>query len=125
MIANRTKDKAQRIVDESNSEKLSALGLDEVTDSFDIVINATSSSVYKELPVVSSIIFSEAIAVYDMYYSNEQTSFLAWAGENKPDVELINGLGMLVGQAAEAYNVWRHKAPPVDQVIKLEKNKAL
>ncbi|GAA0306664.1 shikimate dehydrogenase [Psychrosphaera haliotis] len=122
MIANRTKDKAQRIVDESNSEKLSALGLDEVTDSFDIVINATSSSVYKELPVVSSIIFSEAIAVYDMYYSNEQTSFLAWAEKINPDVTLINGLGMLVEQAAEAFYVWNGVMPKTQAVRNLLSN---
>ena len=123
VIANRTKDKAQRIVDDSSSEKLSSLGLEEVTGSFDIVINATSSSVYKELPDISSTIFYGAIAVYDMYYSNEQTSFLAWAEKTNPEAILINGLGMLVEQAAEAFYVWNGVRPKTQAVRDLLSNK--
>ena len=92
---------------------------------YDVVINSTSSSIEGVLPNITAEHIQSTSAVYDMVYSDDETIFIAWAKSHNQHAVLLDGIGMLIGQAAEAYNVWRHKTPPVDQVIKLAKNKAL
>lgn len=72
---------------------------------FDIVINATSASLAGErLPIPNGVFAPNALA-YDMMYGKDETPFLAQARE--AGVELrVDGLGMLVGQAAEAFALW-------------------
>lgn len=119
VIANRTEAKAQAIVDELDVENVDASGLIEITGEFDVVINSTSSSVTGDLPGVSEQVLKGIEVAYDMYYSNEVTSFNQWVTENNSEAKAIDGLGMLVEQAAESFSIWHGKTPDTKEVRKL------
>ena len=120
VVANRTVSKAESIckqfnVDKNNS-KLTACGFDDVVNDFDIIINATSASLSGQVPSIPAQIISTDVVCYDMVYGRELTPFLMWAKEQGSD-HLIDGLGMLVGQAAESFAIWREVKPEVESVI--------
>ena len=52
----------------------------------------------------------QGMAKYDMMYGKEQTSFNTWASDQGAAL-CLDGLGMLVEQAAEAFRVWRGIQP--------------
>ena len=110
-ITNRTQEKANKIVDEISDKRLSAVDIEEVGDQYDIIINASSSSVTQQLPKIASIIFNNAKCVYDMFYQAQPTVFMQWAKEHNRDASTIDGLGMLIEQAAEAFFVWNNVRP--------------
>ena len=77
---------------------------------FDLVINATSASLAGALPPLPPGIFAPDSLAYDMMYGDRETPFLAFAralGVSR----LADGLGMLVEQAAEAFELWRGVRP--------------
>lgn len=83
---------------------------------FDIVINGTSSSLNGEVPPVTPTVFASHTCVYDLMYANEPTAFLEWA-RSLGVQDTADGLGMLVGQAAEAFRVWRGKMPDMNAAL--------
>ncbi len=95
---------------------LSGVAFDEIHGAFDVVINATSASIGgNALPLPAGVFASGALA-YDMFYSAGETSFLKQAGESGAVIRL-DGLGMLVGQAAEAFFLWTGLRPQLDPVL--------
>lgn len=97
-----------------NTDQLSA---DEQSrKQFDIVINGTSASLNGELPPLPNNILSNNACCYDMMYGSEPTVFMCWAKNNNA-LHIADGLGMLIGQAAEAFYLWRHIRPEVVPVI--------
>lgn len=86
---------------------------------FDIVINATSSSLSDALPLpVNAAVFSRTSLAYDMMYGKEPTPFMTWAlGQGA--TRAADGLGMLVEQAAESYVQWRGSLPQAAPIIAL------
>ncbi|RZA06910.1 MAG: shikimate dehydrogenase, partial [Moraxellaceae bacterium] len=85
-------------------------------EKFDIVINGTSASLSGDLPPLPANLLSPNACCYDLMYGAEPTVFLKWALENGA-AKIADGLGMLIGQAAEAFYVWRHIRPEVVPVI--------
>ena len=86
---------------------------------FDIVINATSSSLTDALPLpMSTEIFSADSLAYDMMYGKEPTAFMTWALGHGA-TRASDGLGMLVEQAAESYVQWRGSLPQAAPIIAL------
>jgi shikimate dehydrogenase len=83
--------------------------------SFDVVVNATSSSLSDELPPLPSGLFTAKSLAYDMKYG-KQTPFLKFAAEQGA-AQRADGLGMLVEQAAEAFTKWREVRPGTAAVI--------
>jgi shikimate dehydrogenase len=83
--------------------------------SFDVVINATSSSLAGELPPLPNGLFKPQSLAYDMMYG-KQTPFLKFAAEQGAG-QCADGLGMLVEQAAEAFCKWREVRPDTAPVI--------
>lgn len=83
---------------------------------FDVVINATSASLQGALPAIPPSVFAPGVAVYDMMYAVGLTPFLAWAKQLGVD-KRADGLGMLVGQAAEAFYLWRGVRPSTEPVL--------
>lgn len=83
---------------------------------FDIVINGTSASMQGELPPLPDDLLAPNACCYDMMYGAEPTVFLQWAQVHGA-ANLADGLGMLVGQAAEAFYLWRQIRPEVVPVI--------
>ncbi|WP_020409181.1 shikimate dehydrogenase [Hahella ganghwensis] len=116
-LANRTVSKAQALVELFASYgQLEASGFGELTTSFDLIINGTSASLAGDLPPISPQVIGKNTVTYDMMYGNEATVFNAWAAQHGA-VLCIDGLGMLVEQAAEAFTVWRGIRPKTGAVL--------
>ena len=82
---------------------------------FDIVINASASSLAGDaVPVPASVLRAGSLA-YDMMYGPAAQGFLDWASAQ--GAQARDGLGMLVEQAAEAFAIWRGVRPPGAQVL--------
>ena len=121
-IANRTASKAQQLADIfTGFGNIQGGGFDELTGSFDIIINATSASLQGKVPPLPNDILNEQASCYDMMYSDTDTAFITWAKQHKAD-KAIDGLGMLVEQAAEAFRLWRGVKPKTETVIELIRN---
>lgn len=116
-IANRTISKAEGLIKQFNNNKLTACGFEQTAEQvFDVIINATSASLSGKLPAISASIISNNTVCYDMVYGKSVTPFLVWAqlqGANR----IIDGLGMLVAQAAESFDIWRGVKPAVEPVL--------
>jgi shikimate dehydrogenase len=119
-IANRSPDKAVALAAEMTQACASGLiaggGYGEVTGSFDLVINATAASLSGELPPLPDTVFSRDALAYDMMYGRD-TPFLALARAR--GVKQADGLGMLVEQAAAAFQLWRGVRPDSAAVIRM------
>ena len=87
-------------------------------DRYDLIINATSSSLNDQLPPLPPRLFAPGALAYDMMYGKGLTPFLAFAEANHAQT-LADGLGMLVEQAAESFYVWRGVRPETRPVIEM------
>jgi len=118
VIANRTVNKADALINQFGDSRLTACGFEQAsTNIFDVIINATSASLSGDLPAIAATTVSKNTICYDMVYGKELTPFLVWAkAQGAPKV--IDGIGMLVGQAAVSFNIWRGVKPEVETVIK-------
>ena len=118
VISNRTKEKAMQLAEDfSNLGNISGCGLDEINNTrFDIVINGTSASLKGDLPPLPETIFAEGSCSYDMMYAAQATPFMQWSTENGASI-VLDGLGMLVEQAAESFYIWRDVKPETKPVI--------
>ena len=117
IIANRTISKAESLIEQFDNDKLAACGFEKTAgQEFDVIINATSASLSGTSPAISTSIINNNIVCYDMVYGKSLTPFLAWA-KRQGASRVIDGLGMLVGQAAESFGIWRGVKPSVEPVI--------
>ena len=121
VVANRTLAKAIALVQRHAAVALphhadvEAQALDQVAGSFDIVINASASSLAgAEVPVAASVLKPGALAI-DMMYGPAARPFLAWAEAEGATAR--DGLGMLVEQAAEAFAWFRGVEPETAPVL--------
>ena len=88
----------------------------------DLLVNATSVGMDGvSLPIPTSIVLPEKLMVADVIYQPFETPFLNWA-RNQGN-HAVNGLGMLLYQAAEAFQLWTGKEMPTDQIWELLKQK--
>ena len=85
-----------------------------ITDS-DLLVNATSVGMDgQSSPVPENIVLSETLLVADIIYQPFETPFLKWArSQGNP---AVNGLGMLLYQAAEAFQLWTGKEMPTEEI---------
>lgn len=123
-ICNRTMAKADALVERFGQfgeiNAVSAQELASLAQPYDLIINSTSASLHGELPPVPAEIFTGCSFVYDMAYANEPTIFINWAKEQGVETA-IDGLGMLVGQAAKSFEIWRQvktDIPPVLEAVR-------
>ncbi len=117
MIANRTASKAKSLATEfAKYGKTCGFGLEKIKDApVDIIINATSASLDNAMPNIANGVANHAIC-YDLMYG-KQTPFMIWAKQNKA-LEVVDGLGMLVEQAALSFEFWLKHKPDTQAVIK-------
>ena len=88
----------------------------------DLLVNATSVGMDgSSQPIPTSIVLPEKLLVADVIYQPFETPFLKWAKEQGN--QSINGLGMLLYQAAEAFELWTGKEMPTNQIWELLKQK--
>jgi len=124
-IANRTVEKAEVLAElftsTAGNTELIACGFDKLFQPFDIIINGTSASLQGDLPPLSANVISADTLAYDMMYSSETTRFNQWAlGQGAATA--VDGLGMLVEQAAESFRIWRGVTPETASVIEELRN---
>ena len=118
VIVNRTSDRAHDLAqDFSELDDVSGVGFDDLGDqSFDLIINATAASLQGEVPPLPDTVCAKNCWCYDMMYSAEPTPFVLW-GEEHNASKSVDGLGMLVEQAAESFFLWRGVQPETAPVI--------
>lgn len=118
IIANRTVEKAEQLAREfADLGPVAAAGFDWLSEPVDLIINGTSASLAGELPPIDASLIQPGHTVcYDMMYGKQQTAFNRWAAEQGA-ARCIDGLGMLVEQAAEAFFVWRGVRPQSAAVL--------
>ena len=117
LVANRTKAKSLKLANNYGEYgKVCGFGLDQIkAKPVDIIINATSASLDGKMPEIPSGVAVDALC-YDLMYGN-QTPFMQWARENSA-LEVTDGLGMLVEQAASSFAFWHGFTPETKEVIK-------
>ena len=120
VVANRTVAKAIQLAEEfHNFGPISGSGFDQLQDQqFDLILNATSASLSNQLPPLPAGLLTYNSACYDLAYGNEPTAFVRW-GQQENAAKSLDGLGMLVEQAAEAFFIWRGVRPETKPVIDL------
>ena len=119
IIANRTPQKAAALIEAFSGTpdtRFAASEFNTLSGPFDLIINATSSSLVNEAPPLPSRIYAPRTLAYDMMYASTPTAFLRAARE-KGVQHLADGLGMLVEQAAESFYLWRGVRPETQPVL--------
>lgn len=121
-VVNRTPDRARQLRDHvaqrvpSFAAKLEAGGLPEAEGTWDIVINATSSSLGQTSPDLPAGLYAQGALAYDMVYAAQATPFMHQALASGA-AQAADGLGMLVAQAAASFAIWHGVAPDITQVM--------
>ncbi len=82
----------------------------------DVIINGTTLSMRGEVPPLPAAAVTAGSVCYDMMYANAATPFVAWARGLRAQLAL-DGLGMLVEQAAESFARWHGLRPVTKPVI--------
>ncbi len=116
-IANRTVSRATALAErlrKAGYGSVAGTGFDTATGSFDLVVNATSAGLAGGVPSIAPDLVRGAYC-YDMVYG-ATTPFCRWAAEAGA-AGMADGLGMLVGQAALAFELWRGVLPDVPPVL--------
>jgi len=117
VIANRTFSKAQTLAAlVASLGDIEAVPIELLKGPFDWIINGTSASLAGDLPTLPKGLLTNSSRCYDMMYSAQTTIFNAWALKQGA-AHANDGLGMLVEQAAQSFNLWRGIMPPTAQVL--------
>jgi len=118
IIVNRTQRKAEKLAELFTAfGHISPLSFEQLSGkSFDLIINGTAASLQGEVPPVPANCINETTNLYDMMYASEPTPFMQW-GTQHGAKSCIDGLGMLVEQAAESFFIWRGVRPDTQLVI--------
>ena len=122
VIANRTPDKAVALANAfGDLGYVQGCGYAQLQElQFDLVINATAASLQGEVPPLPDELLAEQAVCYDMMYGAKPTAFMAWAAVHGA-ARSVDGLGMLVEQAAESFYLWRGvrpETPPVMEAVR-------
>jgi shikimate dehydrogenase len=116
-IANRTADKAVDLAqDFAEFGNVSGGGFADIAGQFDLIINGTAASLQGELPPLPAGCLAAGGCTYDMMYAAKPTAFVEW-GRAQGAAKALDGLGMLVEQAAEAFFIWRGVRPATTPVL--------
>lgn len=112
IITNRTVGKADSIADQfKDIGNISSCALDEIPKQpFDLVLHATSAGLQGNNVALPVEIVGANTCCYDLLYSDQDTPFMAWAKNNHAE-KVVDGFGMLLEQAAEAFYIWRGMRP--------------
>jgi len=117
-ITNRTFQKSLRLAELDASRSVSILEWGERPQkTLDLILNCTSLSLSNEIPLVDNNAVGSKTLCYDLAYRPGGTSFVNWAVEMGADLA-VDGIGMLVEQAAESFRTWHGCFPDTGAVIK-------
>ncbi len=117
-IANRTVQRAEKLAEEfSDLGELQGCGFEALDGStYDLVINATAAGLSGEVPPLPEGVISGRTVCYDMVYGAAPTAFVSYALQRGASAA-VDGLGMLVEQAAASFRIWRGIQPDTAPVI--------
>lgn len=106
VIANRTESKAQVLAARTNDERVSAVPLGDLSGEFDVIVSGSSAGLTEDGQgyALPTSLMHENTCCYDMIYG-KATQFLGWC-DALPAAQRADGLGMLVEQAARAFELW-------------------
>ncbi|MEE9492061.1 MAG: shikimate dehydrogenase [Gammaproteobacteria bacterium] len=118
-LANRTVSKAIELADQfSDLDIINGCGFSDLAGGvYDIIINATAAGLSRQVPDLPAGVIKPGTVCYDMMYSQEPTAFMEYA-HTQGAGKAVDGLGMLVEQAAESFYIWRGVRPETAEVIK-------
>jgi shikimate dehydrogenase len=124
VVANRDVAKAQTLVADLLTAgvsavagaNLSASSYEAITGHFDVIINGTSASLFGQSLPLPAGVFAPHTLAYEMVYGKGATPFLQQA-RSAGVLQVADGVGMLVEQAAEAFAWWRGVRPETASVI--------
>ena len=120
-IANRTLANAQALCElfsgRHRHNSLSCVDLSVLAEgdagTYDLVVNTTSLGLSADgITLPASL--AQGSFCYDMSYG-DKAAFARWAKEQGA-LNSVDGLGMLVEQAAESFNIWRGVRPRTDEI---------
>lgn len=95
---------------------IKCITMQDIEGDFDIIINATSANLLEEFIAFPALCFSKQPFCYDLSYTQQnQTPFVQYA--RALGCLAVDGLGMLVEQAAEAFFIWHGIRPSTHQII--------
>ena len=120
-VANRTLERAEDLVTRHtvlallHKTELTAQQMQGLEADFDLIVNATASSLKGEALALDRVRLAPGALAYDMMYGTKAQPFLAWASTQGAVVR--DGLGMLVEQAGVAFTLWRGVVAPTAQVL--------
>ena len=118
VISNRTMERAVKLKDQfSEYSGMQAIPLEQLGGNvFDLVINGTSAGLYNQMPSLPDNILGTRSCCYDMAYGETETVFVKWSRQHGARIAL-DGLGMLVEQAAESFYIWRGVRPDTKPIL--------
>lgn len=115
-LYNRTFSKAEEI--QRDFPKIHIAALEDLKENYDIIINATSSDLGGSDFTLPSNITTNFPFCYDLMYNlNHETSFVHWANDHL--CQSVDGVGMLIEQAAESFFIWNHQRPRTAEIKEL------
>lgn len=126
-IANKTIEKATQIAQHFQQfGSISISDLNQIPDqSFDLIINATSFGAANIENHFPPKLFQQKSCFYDLFYNIETTTPFLTLAKQHGATHLIDGLGMLVEQAAESFFIWHNIRPETKTLIQKLKNKEI
>lgn len=118
VIANRTPARARKLAAEfADVGRAISCGFDDIEGpAYDLIINATSASLYGEMPKLPPGLIGKETVCYDLAYGRGPTPFTAWAASQNAALT-TKGWGMLVEQAAASFELWRNVRPDTRPVL--------
>ena len=125
VVANRSTARAQALADEfAEFGDVRACEFSEVGHRrFDLIVNATAASLRGEVPLIPIDVVDGKTTCYDMAYGVGDTPFVTWA-RRLGAARAEQGWGMLVEQAAEAFELWRGVRPDTAPVLEVLRKRA-
>lgn len=119
-IANRTPERATELASDMQPLRedceLAGGGFPDIEGQYDLIINGTAASLQGIMPPIPESCLAAGVHCYDMMYAGRPTAFEFWCEDNGA-AKVMNGLGMLVEQAAESFSIWRGKMPATQPVL--------
>jgi shikimate dehydrogenase len=118
VIANRTPERAEALAAAfADLGVTQGVGFEYVGETpFDLIINATSASLSGDIPPIPAGAIGPQTVCYDLAYGRSAMAFVRWA-QQSGCVRAVQGLGMLVEQAAESFRLWRGVRPQTAEVL--------
>ena len=118
VIANRTPERAEALAAAfADLGVTQGVGFAHVGDApFDLIINATSASLSGDIPPIPAGAIGPGTVCYDLAYGRSAMAFVRWAKQSGCR-RAVQGLGMLVEQAAESFRLWRGVRPETAPVL--------